>query len=124
MAALEYKLEYYKGAQGNATDEGVYIHLRTDPPGYQTIISKETYWSPENEINRIAIANRLFDVPGVVRIAIQAWRVYIEKSPVFKWEEVTPGVLEVLRDTTGSSGITELPGSGFTLTSDKDRRSF
>lgn len=124
MAALEYKLEYYKGAGGGASDEGVFIHLRTDPPAYQTVITKEVYWSAENAANHTDLVNQLFDVPGVVCLSCQAWRVYVEKSPVFKWDEVLADVLSILETNTGSSGVTELPGSGLTLTTDKDRRSF
>lgn len=124
MAALEYKLEYYKGAGGGATDDGAFIHLRTDSPAYQQIISKETYWSAENSASHTDLVNHLFDVPGVVRLACQAWRIYVEKSPVFKWDEVMPGVLNVLQTDTSSTSLSELPGSGLTLASDNDRRGF
>lgn len=124
MANLEYKLEYFKGAGGSATDEGVFIHLRTDPPGYQTVITKESYSSAENSSNQTDFIDSLFDVAGIVRLASQGWRLYIEKSPVFTWEEIIPNILDVLVDVTGSDGVTELPGSGLTLITDDDRRGF
>lgn len=83
---LYYKLEYFQGAAG-PTDPGVYIQLRTDLPAYQHVITKEVYLSSQNTITSDFVT-ALFGIPGVVRLASQAWRLYIEASPVFKWDEV------------------------------------
>jgi hypothetical protein len=139
MATLEYKLEYFQGAAG-PTDPGVYIQLRTDLPAYQHIITKEVYFSPENSTT-FPFITAVFNVPGVVRLASQAWRLYIEASPVFKWDEVLgvpyqPGialpnsvpapntVMFVVMTFLHCDSITGLGGSGLTLTNINSRRSF
>ena len=122
MAQLAYKLEYYQGAAGPA-DEGVFIQLRTDVPAYQHVITKEVYFGPENT-NHSEFCNALFNIAGVVRLSSQAHRLYIEKSPVFTWQEILGPVFNVLNYYTGTSGVVELPGSGVTLSSVDDRRSF
>lgn len=118
MAVLEYKLEYFKGA-----DEGCYIQLRTEVPAYQHIIAKEVYFSTDNKVHS-DFCTAVFNVPGVVRLSSQAWRLYIEKSPVFTWSEVLGPVMAVLMEFTDCTSLHELQGSGVTLTSDTDRRSF
>ncbi len=120
MATLEYKLEYFKGALGS-NDDGVFIQLRTDLPVYQEAITREGYYSAG--VNQTDFVTALFAIYGVVRISAQAWRLYVEKSPVFQWNEVLPPILEVVKTFTGCTGIHEMPGSGQTLISIKDRRS-
>ena len=136
---LLFKLEYFHGA-GGPTDDGVFIQLRHEVPAYQHVITKEVYFSSENQ-NHSDFATALFNVYGVVRLSSQAWRVYIEKSPVFKWDEVLgipmiPGrpvvnsvpasnsVLNVIMTFCSCQTVEELQGSGITLTSQSDRRAF
>jgi hypothetical protein len=139
MAALQYKFEYLQGAIG-PTDDGVFIQLRTDVPAYQPIITKELYFSAQNTTTT-ALATALFGINGVVRLSTQAWRVYIEKSPVFQWDEVlgvpyqpgialpdetpvNPSVMAVLNTFTSTDSVSGLGGSGITLPDADVRRGF
>lgn len=139
MATLQYKLEYFQGAAG-PTDPGVYIQLRTDLPAYQAVITKEIYFSAENSTTS-PFVTAVFGVPGVVRLASQAWRLYVEASPVFKWDEVlgvpyqpgialpmqvpaTNSVMYVVMTYCNCDSVTALGGSGLTLTNANSRRSF
>lgn len=120
--ALSYKLEYFKGV-GGAADEGVYIQIRSDPPAYQTLVTKEDYINEVGNVVQSDFMDGLFAIDGVVRAASQAWRVYIEKSPVFTWEEVLADVLPYIAAQCGESGTTKLAGSDVNLGSENDRRS-
>lgn len=139
MAVLQFKLEYFHGASG-PTDDGVFIQLRTEVAAYQHIITKEVYFSNENS-NHSDFVTALFNIPGVVRVSSQAWRVYVEKSPVFKWTEVlgvpveqgvslldgmppSPSVMNTIMSFCGCDSVHELNGSGITLNSQDDRRAF
>lgn len=121
MAVLEFKLEYFKG-DGGATDEGCFIQLRSEITAYCTLVSKEAYVRGQGTTS--TLATNIFAVPGVVRAALQSFRVYIEKSPVFTWEETLGPVMVVLMQDTGTTGLSELLGSGITLTTENDRRGF
>lgn len=120
MSDLDFKLEYFKG--DTASDEGVYIQLRSNPSGFIKLVSREEYNLLAEE-DLVTIVTALFACPGVVRVAVQAYRVWIEKSPVFGWSEVLGPVIEQLRIDTGQLGVNELPGSPTYLKSNTERRS-
>jgi hypothetical protein len=115
MANLDYKLEYFKSDSNSDGDEGAYIHFRTDMPAYQSKIGKEEYYCLPEE-KQSEFLNTLFSVGGVEVISSMAFRLYIEKSPVFSWSEVLGPLIEVVRVFTSMSGVNELPGSPVTLT--------
>lgn len=117
---LEYKLEYLKGAT-EASDEGVFFQIRTEPLAYQSLIAKEDYLQLDSD-EQSAFVTGLFNVAGVVRLASQSYRIYIEKSPAFQWPEVLTDVLDYLVDQFGADKAKELPGSPITLTGKTDRR--
>lgn len=121
MAGLAYKLEYFKGADG-ASDEGVYIQMRSDVSSYLKLISKEAYLRGDGVGSDLATS--LFAIPGVVRLALQAHRVYIEKSPVYSWSEILGPAMALLQGDTNTDSLIELPGSGVTLDTADDRRAF
>lgn len=118
---LDYKLEYLKGATGGPCDDGVYIQLRTDVPAYQHIIAKEDYYSLPTS-SQSAFMTGLFALSGVVRASSQAHRVYIEKSPVFDWDDINESVLGYLAEQIDVGDPSELPGSPVTLDSENSRR--
>ncbi len=120
MATLGFKLEYFKG--DTASDEGVYIQLRSDLTGYMTLISKEAYAKLSDE-RKTDTMTALFACPGVVQASCQAYRVYVEKSPVFGWSEVLGPVVEAIKVAAECDDLVELPGSPLYLTSDAGRRS-
>lgn len=120
MSDLGFKLEYFKA--DTASDEAVYIQLRSDLVGYMSLIGKEDY-SKLADGKKTAIMTAIFACLGVTQASAQAYRVYIEKSPVFSWTEVLGPVVEAIRVATGNDTITELPGSPTYLTSDAGRRS-
>lgn len=123
MSTLQYKLEYFKGAGGGASDEGVYIQLRSDPPyeSYMSQIGREDYVGLEDD-RKTDFLNALFECEGVVELSVSAFRVYVEKSPVFSWSEVLGPVIEEIRIATEDDDIEELPGSPLYLTDKNDRR--
>lgn len=117
--ALLYKLEYINGIG----DEGVYIQMRSNPTGYQTLISKEDYVNGKSGAVASAFMNALFAVAGVVRASSQAHRVYVEKSPAFNWTEVLNALLPVISTQVGQGGTyTKLNGPDITLENQSDRR--
>lgn len=121
MANLEFKLEYHKNTNG-PSDEGVFVHLKTEIPNYLSLISKEAYFRGQGTTSELATS--LFSIPGVVRLALQSHRVYIEKSPIFIWEEILGPTMVILMTATECDGLSELLGSGITLETNNDRRGF
>lgn len=123
MADLEYKLEYFKGVGGGASDEGVYIQLRSDPPyeSYISRIGREDYTQLDDDF-KTDFLNALFECVGVVSLSVSAYRVYVEKSPVFTWTEVLSPVIEEIRIATETDSVVELPGSPIYLENKDDRR--
>lgn len=123
MSTLEYKLEFFKGVGGGASDEGVYIQLRTDPPyeSYISRIGREDYIALQDDY-KTDFVTALFACSGVVGVSVSAFRVYIEKSPVFSWTEVLSPIIEEIRIATETDDISELPGSPMYLTDKDDRR--
>ncbi len=120
MAILYFKLEYYKGI-GGAADEGVFIHCREDMPVYQSKITKEQYYGVQNN-HVTAFLTDLFNVDGVEVLSSMAFRLYVERSPVYHWSEVLGPVVEIIRIYTGCSSISEIQGSGITLQGESNRR--
>lgn len=118
---LVFKLEYFKGV-GGASDEGVFIQLKSDVPAYSTKVTKEDY---VNGVGGTAsdFMDGIFSVSGVVVAASQAFRVYVEKSPLFEWSEVLGPLMEFVRIQVGADNLEEAVGSPTTLTSENDRRS-
>lgn len=121
MAALDFKLEYCRSSDG-PSDEGCFIQLRSDISAYTTLVSKESYASGSG--TESDLATNLFTVPGVVRLALQGFRVYVEKSPVFEWSEVLGPFMVVLQGDVGADSLNELPGSGVKLETLDTRRGF
>jgi hypothetical protein len=68
-------------------------------------------------------ATGLFNLQGVVELAINSYRVWILKAPLYQWSEVLNNVIEYLRVSLGQNTTTALPGSGFTLNNSGQRRS-
>lgn len=124
--ALLYKLEFSYNDR-SPSDSSVYIHLREDPPVYQTQIDKEDYAVlTEDEQNDFVTG--IFDVPGVVELSVRAYRIWLMKSPVYFWKEVIDGVLAHLAEQFEEDSVSPLPGSGtpdgegFTLGTPNQRR--
>lgn len=118
--ALEYKLEYIKDGD-QAAGEGVFIQIKKDVPSYRNFVGKEDYYADPD--GRSDFVDGLFDIDGITNIASQAFRVYVEKSPIFHWTEVLPDVLDHIAESVDETVLIELPGSGLRLESFKDRRS-
>ena len=119
MGAFQYKLEYIKN-DASQEDEGCFIHIKGTIPVYMNKISKETY----------ALGNfthpwmtGILNVEGVVSAASQAYRVFVEKSPIYQWSDIIPPLLTFMSNFLSESPIVELPGSGVRLQSINDRRS-
>jgi len=116
---LVFKLEYFKGI-GGASDEGVFIQLKTEVPAFQSKIRKEEYFSASTTPS--AFMNGIFLVPGVVVAASNSFRVYLEKSPLFNWSQVLGPVMEFIRVAVGATNLEEASGSPTTLSTRNDRR--
>lgn len=100
--ALQYQLEFFQGYNGKPSDEGCFIQLRTDVPSYTKKIGKEEFDDSDDFIKA------LFDVDGVVSVSTTAFRVYIEKSPAFSWDEVINPVIEAIRDSVSATGVSQI----------------
>ena len=119
MATLPYKLEY---VQKPLSDPGVMMHIRSDVPAYQDLISREDYFAADNTVNQTAFITSLFYLPGVVQVSSKAYRVYVEKSPVYTWNEVLGPLFSTVSSATSHTGTAELAASGITLESITERR--
>ena len=64
----------------------------------------------------------IFDIPGIVELAMQANRLWIMKSPAYSWPEVMPHVIEYLRVNLAQDTVEELAGSGAVISSEDQRR--
>jgi hypothetical protein len=116
---LLFKLEYFKGL-GGASDEGVFIQLKTELPAYMPKTSKEKYYE---SAERTAFTDGIFAIPGIVTAASNSFRVYVEKSPIFTWSQILGPLLTHIRISVGADSLIEAPGSPLTLTTENDRRS-
>lgn len=124
--ALKYKLEYSYDAS-TRSDSAVYIHLRENVPVYQEHIDKEDYDVLPSDKKHVFLTS-IFNIAGVTELSSRAYRVWLVKSPVYNWQEVTLPVLYYIASYFGQADIEELPGSGkpdgsgFTLPSPVERR--
>jgi len=116
--ALNFKVEWFRGEE---SDEGMFVHTQIDMPCYQELIDKEEYnlYLPEE---RCTLINNLFAIPGIVEVSVKAYRVYVVKAELFKWDTLAGQVLGVIGTALGQSTYNELPGSRLTLDSVKSRR--
>lgn len=106
MANLMYQVEFFQGYNGKPSDEGVFIQLRHDVPSYIERTGKEDY-DPNGDDGSDFLTD-LFNVNGVVVVSTTAYRVYIEKSPTYSWDEIINPVVEVIRGATGLTGVSEI----------------
>lgn len=124
--ALEYKLEFIFD-ESTPSDSSVFIHLRENPPIYQSHIDKEDYDILEDD-DKHEFLTALFTIAGVVELSTTAYRIWLMKSPVYYWSEVMNPILAYLKDYYGEDSLSQLPGSaqvdgqGFTLTKTSQRR--
>jgi len=112
---LRYQVEYFQGYNGQPSDEGAFIQLRTDVPTYIKRTGKEEYDADDDFLNA------LFDVNGIVAISTTAYRVYIEKSPAYSWDEVINPVVDVIREATDETDVAEIAPPQY-LTNKNSRR--
>jgi hypothetical protein len=126
MTQLIYKLEYVFD-DSTAADESVFIHIRDNPPIYQSRITKESYdILPEEEKNEFL--TQIFNMAGVTELSSKAYRLWVMKSPVYNWKEVMDPSIDYLRTFFGHTDTQSLPGSantdgtGFKLDSINNRR--
>jgi hypothetical protein len=121
MANLKYKVEYLKDDK-KLGDEGALLHVTPDVGTYRSYVTREEYMCMDPDLQS-AFMDSIFAVEGVVAAASQANRIFIEKSPIFTWDEVVTPVLEAARVMTSTLDVEELPGSGVNLGDTKNRRS-
>jgi hypothetical protein len=117
---LVFKLEYFKGV-GGASDEGCFVQLKTDVPAYCSKISKEEYVNGGG--NPSDFMDGIFAIAGITVAGSGAFRVYVEKSPLFTWSEILGPLMEFIRVQVGAIALEEAAGSPTTLVSENDRRS-
>jgi hypothetical protein len=117
MANLDYRIEYVKF---NNHDDGVFVHFRTDLPEYRSFVYRDDYFIGSDDV-RTAFFNGIMNTPGVTACASQAFRLYLEKSPVFSWAEVLGPVMEWIRASVSATALNELFDSG-NLVQPVDRR--
>jgi hypothetical protein len=111
---LTYRLEFLMG-RGGPSDEGVYMQFMSDHEDYMRLIRKESYVYGTSDL-----ADAIFDVPGVVVLELCAYRVYLEKAPLFSWDEIVSPVIEEVRGATEKNGLIPMPS--INLSSENDRR--
>lgn len=87
---LNYSLEFIKD-DTQPSDEGVFIQLQTELPVFAPKTNKEDYEWDEPFLTEI------FNIDGVTTVALQSFRVYIEKATLFEWDEILSPLIEYLR---------------------------
>ncbi len=115
--ALQYQIEFFQGYNGKPSDEGCYIQLRKDIPTYTKKIGKEEFDGSDDFLQT------LFDVDGVVSLSTTAFRVYIEKSPAFSWDEVLNPVIDAIKESVNETDVYEIAPPQF-LDNKNSRRVF
>jgi len=117
MAALYYRLEYFKDDK-DASNEAVYLQLRGSPNADDWIdrTRKQDYVEATS-----GLADAIFEVAGITELSIQPFRVWLSKSPIYSFEEILPTVLFLIQDSLGLTSAEELPGSPVNLNSVEDR---
>lgn len=111
MADLQFKLEYVKF---DNADDGCFIHTRQDVPEYRTFLYREDYFVG-NDDGKTPFMTGLMEINGVIGVATQCFRTYVEKSPVYTWTEVLGPVVEALRVALNLTNKVELADSGNTV---------
>lgn len=114
LAPFLYRLEYVKDSSV-AMDEGLFIQTNLELPEYKSV-SKELYEGDSEFLDRF------FGIDGVVAVEAASHRLYIEKSPVFNWDEVLPDVIDELVDALGVTQISRHSGLSIRLDSLENRR--
>jgi hypothetical protein len=59
-----------------------------------------------------AFITGLFNIPGVVELAVTAYRVWAMKGITYDWADILPNIIEYLRINLDQDGVIELSGSG------------
>lgn len=110
MSVFYYKLEFLYDDTA-PSDDGVYIHMRDNPPIYKEHTTKEDY-DVLGDDEKNAFLTELFTVAGVVEVSTKAYRIWLMKSPVYTWEEVLAPIIYYLMTFYGDDSSDSLPGSG------------
>jgi hypothetical protein len=90
LQTLNYSLEFIKD-DTQPSDEAVFIQLQTELPVFVAKTKKEDYQWDE------AFLTGIFNIDGIVTVSLQSFRVYVEKSNLFSWEEILSPLIEYLR---------------------------
>lgn len=56
----------------------------------------DPFGQPTTEATGIGVASALLEIPGVVVIQMFPYHVLVEKSPMWQWDEIKPGILRLL----------------------------
>ena len=102
--------------------EACVLHFRSDLPSFfYPAISKDKYvnFEDKNEILDI-----LFSISGVNKVGSESYKIYIEKSDNFFWEEILAEVIEKLTIFFRCYGWNELPGSRYVTKDSSIRKHF
>lgn len=117
-----YKLEYILGWK-SSSDPGVFVHLKVNPPVFKKFTPIEDITAEDH-----TFIKQLGVIPGVTDVYSSAYRVFVQKAPVFRWDEVIPSLLNTIQNALGFSSRAELEpavggdGYGATPLDDKSHR--
>jgi hypothetical protein len=75
------------------------------------------YYTTGTPVSANAVVTGLFNIPGIIEVATQAYRVWLMKSPLYQWTDIIPAALEFLRSTLGQDEVSEMDGSGIIIDS-------
>lgn len=99
---MHYKLEYFQGWK-SSSDPGVFIHLKVNPPTFKRFTPIEDVTAEDH-----TFVKQLSAVPGVTDIYLSAFRVFVQKAPLYRWDEVIPNVLTTIQSALGFSSRAEI----------------
>lgn len=105
-----------------ALGEACVLHFRSDLPSFfYPAISKDRYVNFEDKNE---ILDLLFSISGVSKVGSESYKIYIEKSDNFFWEEILAEVIEKLTIFFRCYDWNELPGSRYVTNDSSIRKHF
>lgn len=102
--------------------EACVLHFRNDLPSFfYPAISKDKYivFEDKNEILDV-----LFTIPGINKVGSESYKIYIEKSDNYFWEEIITNMIKKLTVFFKCYESSEMPGSRYVSSDSAIRKHF
>ena len=83
------------------SDERVY-HIKVEISKCESRYFSRPFKDPHKYLKDIGevgsqLLKNVFAIPGVVSVKIEAYKIWVDKSPIFCWQEIEPVIIEALK---------------------------